>query len=103
MKLFLLAAFLLLASVSSSTIRSDSSRQHAGKPYIVTAPKIFLGEESVCLTLFDRQSVPQDAVIKVQLKSMDGETLYQAEEQLTSGKFLKFSFLEPDYAFFIRI
>ena len=86
MKLFLLSAFLLFAAASCKTIRSEASRQNAGKPYLITAPKIFLGEESVCLTLFDQQSLPKDAVLRVQLKSTDGQTLYETEEQLTSGE-----------------
>jgi hypothetical protein len=88
---FLLSAILLLATASCSTIRSDSARQNAsGKPYIVTAPKIFLGEESVCLTLFDQQSLPRNARLHVQVKSLDGEVLHQTEEQLTSGELFLF-------------
>lgn len=90
MKLFLLSAFLLLAAASCKTIRSEAGRQNPGKPYIVTAPKIFLGEESVCLTLFDQSSLPKDAVLKVQLKSVEGQTLYETEEQLTSGESFNF-------------
>ena len=82
MRLFLLTAFLLIAAASSSTIRSRS--RNASKPYLVTAPKIFLGEESVCLTIF-QEDIPNNAQLRVQLKSADGETLQLIEQQLKSG------------------
>ena len=85
MKSFLLSALLLLAAASASTIRSGS-RDASAKAYLVTAPKIFLGEESVCLTLFDEQSIPRDAVLRVQLASTDGETLHLLEQPLQSGE-----------------
>lgn len=88
MKLFLLSAFFLIAAVSCKTLRPNGHhKRHAEKPYVVTAPKIFLGEESVCLTFFDEESVPNDATLQVQVQSLDGQILHQAEEQLTSGSF----------------
>ena len=87
MKLFLISAFVLLATASGLTIKSNSGRVNNNDGYIVTAPKIFIGEESVCLTLFDRQSFPVDTTFKVELKSLkDSETLFESEQSLTSGE-----------------
>ena len=79
--LLISACLLLVASVNCSTIRQQNVKR-----YVVTAPKIFLGEESVCLTLFDRQQVPANAVLRVQLQSQDGEDIFETEQQLTSGE-----------------
>lgn len=79
--LLISACLLLVASVNCSTIRQQNAKR-----YVVTAPKIFLGEESVCLTLFDRQQVPANANLRVQLQSQDGEDIFETEEQLTSGE-----------------
>lgn len=92
MKLFLFSAFVLLATASGLTIKSNAGRTNSieenyGSSYVVTAPKIFIGEESVCLTLFDRQAFPSDSTLKVELKSLnEDETLFESEKALTSGK-----------------
>lgn len=87
MKLTLVSAFLflLLASVQSLSIRQNQEINN--KHYVITAPKIFLGEESVCLTVFDRKDIPEGAKLQVQLRSsIDGTTIFETEEELTSGK-----------------
>ena len=89
MKLTILSAvfFLFLASCQGLSIRQRS--QPDSKHYVITAPKIFLGEENVCLTIFDRKSLPEEAKLKVQLRSLEGTTIFETEEELTSGKFLQ--------------
>lgn len=84
MKLFLLSAFVLLAVASSSPLDSQADSYSNG--YLVTAPKIFVGEETVCLTLFNRKSVASDAIFKVELKSLDDEILFESEKAFKSGK-----------------
>lgn len=90
MKLTLVSAFLflVLASVQSLTIRQHQETTDS-KHYVITAPKIFLGEESVCLTIFDRKDIPEGAKLQVHLRSsIDGTTIFETEEELTSGKIL---------------
>jgi hypothetical protein len=86
MKLTFLSAvlFLLLASCQGLSIRPRT--QHDSRHYVITAPKIFLGEESVCLTIFDRSWIPEAAKLKVQLRSIEGTTIFETEEDFTSGK-----------------
>lgn len=83
--LFFSAVILLAATANGLTIKSNSVSGNSNDGYIVTAPKIFIGEESVCLTLFERQAFPVDASLKVELKSPSEETLFESEQPLTSG------------------
>ena len=85
MKLFLLSAFVLLATASGASLNSNAD-SNSNDGYLITAPKIFVGEETVCFTLFNRKSVPSDATFKVELKSLNDETLFESEKALKSGK-----------------
>jgi len=91
MKLTFLSAFLfiLLASAQGWSIRNNHNQPQDltnNNHYVITAPKIFLGEESVCLTLFDWDKMSEGAKLKVQLRSNEGTTIFETEEDMTSGE-----------------
>lgn len=71
-----------------SSGNGQDNNSHAGSAYLITAPKIIVGEESVCLVLFDEPSLrSSDAKIRVQLKATsDDRILYETEERLSSCK-----------------
>lgn len=85
MKLTLLSLFLYCVAAHGLSIRSNKAQQQS-QDYLVTAPKIFSGQESVCVHFLDQENYPSDATVSLELKTAAGKVLFEKSEPLEQRK-----------------
>lgn len=92
MKLTLLSLFLFCVAAHGLTIRSNKGASRQSQDYLITAPKIFSGQESVCIHFLDQENYPSDATVSLELRTAAGKVLLEKSEPLEQRKFSQFFF-----------
>lgn len=85
MKLTLLSLFLFCVAAHGLTIRSNKAGRQS-QDYLITAPKIFSGQESVCVHFLDQENYPSDATLSLKLETAAGKVLFEKSETLEQRK-----------------